>query len=99
MANGGILEHPLQFFTSNEAKRVYKNQLLYIIARYGYTKSLFSWELFNEVDYVDGAALGSLVVRNWHDEMAIFLKANDPITHGYDQLQGFDRFGFQPFFD
>jgi len=81
VANGGILEHPLQFFTSNEAKRVYKNQLLYIIARYGYTKSLFSWELFNEVDYVDGAALGSLVVRNWHDEMATFLKANDPYHH------------------
>jgi hypothetical protein len=81
VANGGILEHPLLFFTTDEAKRVYKNQLLYLIARYSYTQSLLCWELFNEVDYVDGAAIGSLVVKNWHDEMAKFLKAHDPYQH------------------
>lgn len=81
IANGGILEHPIQFFTSDEAKRVYKNQLLYLIARYSYANSIMCWELFNEVDYVDGAVLGSLTIKNWHDEMAKFLKANDPYQH------------------
>lgn len=79
--NGGILEHPIQFFTLEEAKQAYKNQLLYLIARYGYFDNLMSWELFNEVDYVDGAAMGSLAIKNWHNEMANFIKTNDPYHH------------------
>lgn len=81
IVNKGPLEHPIQFFSSVEAKETYKNQLLYLIARYGYSDSLMCWELFNEVDYVDGATVGTIVIKNWHDEMAKFLKANDPYQH------------------
>jgi hypothetical protein len=47
--NGGILDYPQEFFTNEQAKMDYKNRLRYLIARYGYSTSVFAWEYFNEV--------------------------------------------------
>lgn len=79
--NGGICDTPLQFFSKEKARSEYKNELLYIIARYSYCNSLFCWELFNEIDYVDSYSLGQLTIKNWHNEMALFIKENDPYKH------------------
>ncbi len=78
-ANGGMLDVPIQFFYNAEAKAWYKNELLYLIGRYGYSEHLFAWELFNEVDWIDGYS--SIAVTQWHSEMAQFLHANDPFEH------------------
>ena len=78
-ANGGILDKPYQFFTSREARDVYQNELLYIIGRYGYCDHILCWELFNEVDWTDGYSAPS--VNSWHNEMAKFIKNNDPYGH------------------
>lgn len=81
-ANGGFLKSPSQFFVKDEAKRVYKTELRYLIARYGYSDKLLAWELFNEVDWTDGAEgynMGN--VRDWHKEMAAFIKENDAYKH------------------
>lgn len=78
-ANGGMCEYPIQFFYDTEARKAYKNELLYILSRWGYSENIFAWELFNEVDWVDGYTTG--VVTRWHKEMAEFLKANDPYGH------------------
>ena len=80
-ANGGILDRPEKFFTDSEAKKVYKNELMYIIARYGYSEHIMSWELFNEVDWIDNADIYAVNIKNWHREMATFIKANDPYSH------------------
>ncbi len=77
--NGGMLDYPIQFFYNEEAKAHYKNELMYIISRYGYSEHIFAWELFNEVDWIDGYS--GLVVTRWHDEMAQFIKENDPYKH------------------
>lgn len=77
--NGGMLEYPIQFFYDAEAKMHYKNELMYLISRYGHSENLFAWELFNEVDWVDGYS--HIVVTRWHDEMAQFIKENDPYKH------------------
>jgi hypothetical protein len=77
--NGGMLEYPIQFFYNAEAKAAYKNELRYIISRYGYSQNIFAWELFNEVDWVDGYS--TIAVTNWHNEMAKFLHDNDPYNH------------------
>lgn len=79
--NGGMCSIPLQFFTSAEARALYKNELLYIISRYGYSENIFAWELFNEVDWIDGYSMGAGFVTSWHREMAEFLHANDPYDH------------------
>ena len=79
--NGGILESPEAFFTSKAAKDNYKNELLYIIGRYGYSDNIMCWELFNEVDWTDNADLNSVNIKLWHKEMAEFVKANDSYGH------------------
>ena len=78
-ARGGMLDFPIQFFYNAEAKQWYQNELLYIISRYGHSENLFSWELFNEVDWIDGYS--AIAVTQWHSEMATFLKNNDPYVH------------------
>ena len=73
--NGGPLDYPSQFFTNKEAKETYKQQLLYILGRYGYSSKVMAWELFNEVDWTDN--FNSTTVYIWHTEMSQFIKEND----------------------
>lgn len=77
--NGGILKTPNEFFYKQEAKEIYKSQLMYIIARWGYSDHIMAWELWNEVDWTDN--YNELDVTMWHKEMAEFIKANDPYEH------------------
>lgn len=80
--NGGILSNPAHFFSNLEAKATYKLELRYLIARYGYSDKLLAWELFNEVDWTDGAdSYNALNIKKWHQEMASFIKENDPYSH------------------
>jgi len=80
-ANGGILDKPHEFFTDENARAEYKNELLYIISRYGYSKNILCYELFNEVDWVDGYTLFSSYIKSWHKEMASFIKEYDYLNH------------------
>lgn len=79
--NDGILASPEAFFTSKEARENYKNELLYIIGRYGYSDNIMCWELFNEVDWTDNASLNAVNIKNWHKEMGEFIKSNDSYGH------------------
>ena len=77
--NGGFLDLPSQFFTNKKAAEIFKNQLLYLIARYSYSKNIMSWELFNEVDWTDQFSV--INVHSWHKQMADYIKENDPYNH------------------
>ena len=80
--NGGPCENQLDFFTDSEAKRIYKNKLRYIVARWGYSPNIACWELFNEIDNViDLLDLPPKNIVNWHREMADYLKKIDPYKH------------------
>lgn len=98
-ANGGILDHPIQFFTNLEARRIYKNEVRYIVARYGYSEHLMAWELFNEVDWIDG--YNPLIVSRWHKDIAEFIKAIDPyghmITTSYKTVSHTDAYAYEAF--
>jgi len=97
VANGGMLSHPIQFFSNAQAKAIYQNELLYILSRWGYSDHIMAWELFNEVDWVDGYNVG--VVSAWHKTMAEFLKAKDPYQHlvttSYKYTFGTDAYNLQ----
>ncbi len=80
-ANGGPAQNTWDFFTNTDAKNHVKNRLRYIIARWGYSRNIMSWELFNEVDWTDQFEQRKTDVANWHAEMAAFLKDNDPYEH------------------
>jgi hypothetical protein len=77
-ARGGPLSKPEEFWTSEEARKLFKKRLRYIVARWGYSTSLLAWELWNEVDLTDNYMSVRENVARWHAEMAAYLKRLDP---------------------
>jgi hypothetical protein len=79
-AQGGPCANQDAFFTSAEAKAVYRKRLRYLVARYGSSPNLLAWQFFNEIDnvyrYLDAGHVAA-----WHAEMGAWLKANDPWRH------------------
>lgn len=80
-ANGGPCANTWDFFTNATAKNMHKNRLRYIVARWGYSQSVMTWELFNEVDWTDNFSTNSGAVKDWHLEMAAYLKSIDVYKH------------------
>ena len=78
-ALGGPCATPKDFFVNEEARRLAKNRLRYIVARWGYSSHVMAWELFNEVDLTDDFSFER--DTPWHKEMAEFLKKTDPHGH------------------
>jgi len=68
-----------EFFTSPEARRLFKRRLDYIVARWGFSTTIFAWELFNEVDLTRYSTFEDVV--RWHAEMSSYLKQIDPNRH------------------
>lgn len=85
VANGGMLNRPAEFFSNDDAKTYFKNQLRYIVARWSYSPSVFAWELFNEFDWVlddqDFTADEIEATLDWHAEMSEYLHDIDPFDH------------------
>lgn len=80
--NGGFLTKAAQFFTNATAKALTKRKMRYAIARWGCSPSIMAWELWNEVQYTDAAYANQWTnIAAWHDEMAAFLRAQDPYDH------------------
>ncbi|MBI5095261.1 MAG: DUF5060 domain-containing protein [Candidatus Hydrogenedentes bacterium] len=74
-ANGGPCAKPEDFWTNDTARKLYRQRLRYIAARYGCRANLFGWEFWNEA-YPTPA---------WVTEMAQLLKGTGPFDgHGAD---------------
>jgi hypothetical protein len=78
-ANGGPLAHPVEFFTNQEARRLFERRLRYVVARWGASGNVLGWELWNEVDLVTNPDAPEVIA--WHREMAAKLAALDPFDH------------------
>lgn len=74
-ANGGFLRTGQGFWTVPRARKLYKQRLRYLAARYGYSPNLWAWEFWNEI----GRENEEIVT--WHREMAAWLKTVDPNRH------------------
>jgi len=79
--NGGPCKAPEDIFTNDETRALVRNRLRYAIARWAYSPNLLAWELFNEVNYTDGFQKNIQTVRDWHREMAAWIKQLDPNKH------------------
>lgn len=82
--NGGPAKDQIEFFTHPEARRLYKNKIRFLIARYAYSPAIACWEFFNEVDnamYNGDVKIPEDAVMNWHKEMSEYVKATDPYNH------------------
>ncbi len=77
--NGGFLNSPNEFFTDSRAKRLAKNWVRYAIARWGNSRAIMAWEIFNEVQWTDELKAHPEVVGAWHDEMADYIRSLDPV--------------------
>lgn len=77
--NGGFISTPAMFFTSNLGREMTKQRYRYIVARWGYSQNLMSWDMVNEVDLTEGYQRDK--VAAWHQEMAGYLKSIDPYKH------------------
>jgi len=75
VSNAGFLEKPKQIWTDERAIRLYKQRMRYIIARYGYSTSVWAWEFWNEL----GTATPDIVA--WHREMSDYVHRTDPHRH------------------
>lgn len=81
VANGGPCQNTLEFFTNEEARAHTKNRYRYIVARWGYARSILCWELFNEVHWTDNFQANMDLVAQWHFEMTDYLNSIDPNQH------------------
>ncbi|MGO8705121.1 MAG: hypothetical protein ACLQVA_15015 [Candidatus Brocadiia bacterium] len=78
-ANGGPCLKPADYFTDPEMLQAYRDRLRYLVARWGYSPSVFAWEFWNEVDGIDDYR--SDRVAAWHRDMARYLRNLDPWQH------------------
>jgi hypothetical protein len=77
--NGGPIADPNEYWTNAEVKRLYKNRLRYILARYGAYRSLLAIELFSEMN----------APAAWIGEMAGYGRSVDPHGHLWTTSIGF----------
>jgi hypothetical protein len=80
-AMGGPCKAPREFFTDPIARRLFRDRLRYIVARWGYSRSIMARELFNEVELAPLAGEPDEIMAllaDWHAEMAAFLRETDP---------------------
>ncbi len=79
---GGWLARPHDFFTDDQARALTRAKYRYIIARWGYSPAVLAWELFNEVQFTNAVWDGQVAdVAAWHEEMAAWIRAQDPQGH------------------
>ena len=82
--NGGPANSPLEFFTNQEAKKIYKDRLRYIVARWGYSTHVLAWEFWNEIDHDKWAQDWEFVkgpVASWHEGMGRYIREVDAYDH------------------
>lgn len=79
------LKSPTLFFSDKKAKRIAKNLIRYIVARWGYATNIVCWEFWNEVNNIPAddqpeASFHTNIVK-WHSEMADYIRSIDPFEH------------------
>jgi hypothetical protein len=79
---GGFLKAPEDFFTDPNARVITLLKYRTIVARWGWSPAILSWELFNEVHWTDAMRNGHEdSVARWHRQVAAFLRQVDVYGH------------------
>lgn len=76
-----FLSKPIEFFTNEDAIYIARQEMRYLVSRYGYSESILCWELFNEVDLVTGAKSNNDSIREWYVSISKYLREIDPYRH------------------
>ena len=79
---GGFLASPNEFFTNTDATAITLIKYRYIIARWGWSPAVISWELFSEVHWTDAFVQGNEAdIARWHTLMAKYIRSIDAYGH------------------
>jgi hypothetical protein len=96
--NGGNLESPKEYYTSEESMKYLEKRFRYIVARWGYSTAVFSWNLWNEYSAQPGFEIPAAVA--WHQRMARYISSIDPFRHvihtNDGRLNGIDEINALP---
>jgi Domain of unknown function (DUF5060) len=76
---GGPFNAPSLFFATDQGRALFKRSLRHIIARWGYSTSVFAWEVIDQLDRV--APTSPDVTSDWLRDAANYLRLNDPYKH------------------
>jgi hypothetical protein len=76
---GGPCKVPEDFATDPIARKLFRQRLRYIAARWAYSPNLLAWEWWNEVNFTPLADPNLL--RPWLKEMTAYLRTVDPYHH------------------
>ena len=79
--NGGPCAREMDVFTDPEARRMFRNRLRYVVARWGHSRHILAWEFWNEINCVFGYRGRERDMIAWTAEMARYLKQIDPWGH------------------
>ena len=77
VVRGGPLANAVSFFTTTEGRTLLKRRLRYIVSRWGYSTSLFSWEVIDQLD----RAVNTQTATEWLREIVGYLREVDPYAH------------------
>lgn len=77
VVRGGPLPNAVSFFTTQEGRALLKRRLRYIVSRWGYSTSLFSWEVIDQLD----RAVNTQTATDWLREIVAYLRDVDPYAH------------------
>lgn len=83
-ALGGPCAYPSAIFTDSQARLYQQRIFRYIVARWGYSPNILSWELFNEIDelqWSDESHWSRQAMVDWHVKVAEYLATIDAHHH------------------
>jgi hypothetical protein len=66
-----------QFFLNPLTREMYKDKIRYVVARWGYSTNIFSWEFWNEIESTSPRQ----GIYAWMREMTAYLRSVDPWHH------------------
>lgn len=81
MRNGGPATDMREMFTLPAARAQQEAMLRYVVARWGYSRAVFAWELWNEMDSIYGNEKYRADIVRWVGDMCGYLHAHDPYHH------------------
>ena len=76
---GGPFANVNQFFSTEAGRQFYRDRLRYIVARWGYSTSVFAWEMVDQFDRI--APNNAALAESWGREMIAYLRRIDPYDH------------------
>ncbi len=79
--NGGPLTKPEGVWTNKQTREFMARKWRYIVARWGYSTALHSWEFWNEMEWVDDFKNRIGEAAAWHRDATKILSDLDPYGH------------------